>query len=195
MLRSAGSDVEQGAGVQQTLQSLDSAVADTSLASASGLGIPQVRALKREIAEIFPASNLPAFLLQGLLQAQDRYVGEKRALIDLRVLFRETRRISLYSTFLAAPATIIHGYQRLLMLAGKDVSSAFPDGTWQFLYRNLAYARMRPGTVSRRWAFNQGSGVRHQELGGLWSPARFRKRELRSGSARAGRQLCLRGAM
>jgi hypothetical protein len=133
MFRSAGSsDVQQGAAVQQTLQSLDSAAADTSLASASGLGIPQVRALKREIAEIFPASNLPAFLLQGLLQVQDRHIGDRRALTDLRVLFRETRRIGLYGTFLAAPATIIHGYQRLLTLAGKDVPSAFPDGTWQF---------------------------------------------------------------
>ncbi len=118
--------------IQQTMQSLDSAAADTSLASISGLGIPQVRALKREIAEIFPASNLPGFLLQGLLQLKGRDLDGERVSGDLRVLFRETRQIGLYGTFLAAPALIIYGYQRLLTLAGKDAASAFPDGTWQF---------------------------------------------------------------
>jgi hypothetical protein len=126
------SDPQSGVDVQQTLQALDSAAGDTSLASASGLGIPQLRALKREIAEIFPASNLPAFLLQGLLNLKGRNLASEKVAADLRVLFRETRRIGLYGTFLAAPALIIHGYQRLLTLAGKDVGSAFPDGTWQF---------------------------------------------------------------
>ncbi len=126
------SEPQPGVEVQQTLQALDSAAGDTSLASASGLGIPQLRELKREIAEIFPASNLPAFLLQGLLNLKGRDLGSERVAADLRVLFRETRSIGLYGTFLAAPALIIHGYQRLLTLAGKDVGSAFPDGTWQF---------------------------------------------------------------
>jgi hypothetical protein len=118
--------------IQQTLQSLDSAAADTSLATLSGLDIPQVRALKYELAQIFPASNLPGFLLQGLLQLKGRKLDAERVALDLRVLFRETRQLSLYSTFLAAPAVIIHGYQTLLTLAGKDLDSAFPHGTWQF---------------------------------------------------------------
>lgn len=123
---------QQNASVQQTLQALDGTAADTSLASLSGLGIPQVRELKREIAEIFPASNLPAFLLQGLLQLKGRTLDRDRVAGDLRVLFRETGQIGMYGTFLAAPALIIFGYQRLLTLAGKDMQSAFPDGTWQF---------------------------------------------------------------
>lgn len=118
--------------VQRTLQALDETAGDTSLASITGLGIRRVRALKREIAEIFPASNLPAFLLQGLLQLRGRTLERERVFGDLRVLFRETRQISLYSAFLVTPALIVHGYQRLLTLAGKDVASAFPDGTWQF---------------------------------------------------------------
>jgi|HigsolmetaAR206D_1030411.scaffolds.fasta_scaffold04990_2 hypothetical protein len=118
--------------IQQTLQSLDSAAADTSLATLSGLDIPQVRALKYELAQIFPASNLPGFLLQGLLQLKGRKLDAERVALDLRVLFRETRQLSLYGTFLAAPAVIIHGYQTLLTLAGKDLKSAFPHGTWQF---------------------------------------------------------------
>ena len=133
MARSASPhDLQSGAQIQQTLQALDSAVADTSLASISGLGIPQVRTLKREVAEIFPASNLPAFLLQGLLQLKGRSLDNERVGADLRVLFRETRQIGIYGAFIATPALIIHGYQRLLTLAGKDLESAFPNGTWQF---------------------------------------------------------------
>jgi hypothetical protein len=118
--------------IQQTLQALDGAATDSSLASISGLGIPQVRALKREVAEIFPASNLPAFLLQGLLQLKGRALDDERVGADLRVLFRETRQLGIYGAFIATPALIIHGYQRLLTLAGRDLNSAFPDGTWQF---------------------------------------------------------------
>lgn len=117
--------------VRQTRQALDT-IDDTSLVSLSGLGIPEVQALKQEIAEIFPASNLPSFLLQGLLQLKDRTLPPERIQADLRVLFRGTRQIGLFSTFLAAPALVIYGYQQLLTLAGKDVESAFPDGLWQF---------------------------------------------------------------
>lgn len=118
--------------VQQTLHHLDQTFHDTSLASQTGLGIPEIQALKQEIAEIFPASNLPAFLLQGLLQLQDRALQHERVAADLTVLFRGSTQIGLYSTLLAAPAMVLYGYQRLLTLAGKDVASAFPDGPWQF---------------------------------------------------------------
>src|SRR5690349_2981239 len=117
--------------IRQTRQSLDT-VKDSSLVSITGLGIGEVRTLKQEIAEIFPASNLPAFLLQGLLQLEDRTLKQDRVLADLRVLFRGTKQIGIYSTFLAAPALVLRGYQKLLALAGKDVESAFPDGLWQF---------------------------------------------------------------
>lgn len=130
--QAAQRDRKTAESVQQTLQALDEAAADTSLASITGLGIRRVRALKREIAEIFPASNLPAFLLQGLLKLRGRSLEREQVFSDLRVLFRETRQIGLYSAFLVTPALIIHGYQRLLALAGKDMASAFPNGTWQF---------------------------------------------------------------
>lgn len=117
--------------VRQTRQSLDT-IKDSSLVSITGLGIGEVRTLKQEISEIFPASNLPAFLLQGLLQLEDRTLKQDRITADLRVLFRGTKQIGLYGTFLAAPALVLRGYQKLLALAGKDVESAFPDGPWQF---------------------------------------------------------------
>lgn len=116
---------------QQTLQALNT-IDDTSLVSLTGLGISEVQALKQEIAEIFPASNLPLFLLQGLLQLKDRTLPQARVEADLKVLFRGTRQIGLYGTFLAAPALLLHGYQQVLTLAGKSVESAFPNGPWQF---------------------------------------------------------------
>jgi hypothetical protein len=117
--------------VRQTRQSLDT-IDDTSLVDLTHLAVDAVRELKQELAEIFPASNLPAFLLQGLIQLDDRALKQDRVIADLRVLFRGSKQIGLYSTFLAAPALVLYGYQRLLALAGKDIDSAFPDGPWQF---------------------------------------------------------------
>lgn len=116
--------------VQQTRQSLDT-IDDSSLVSPTGLGVKQVKALKQEIAEIFPSSNLPAFLLQGLLQLEDRTVTPDKVDADLTVLFRGSKQIGTYS-ILAAPALVIYGYQKLLALAGKEVETAFPYGLWQF---------------------------------------------------------------
>ncbi len=117
--------------VQQTRQQLD-IVDDTTLVSLTRLDIENIRALKQDVAEIFPASNLPAFLLQGLIQLEDRTLKPDRVAADLRVLFRGTKQIGLYGAFLAAPAMVLYGYQKLLALAGKDLESAFPDGPWQF---------------------------------------------------------------
>ncbi|HEU4322220.1 MAG TPA: hypothetical protein VFS21_03640 [Roseiflexaceae bacterium] len=117
--------------VRQTLQSLNT-VDDATLIGLTRLGIAEVQELKREVAEILPAGNLPAFLLQGLVQLGDRAVRPDRVATDLRLLFRATKQVGLFGAFLAAPALALRGYQKLLELAGKDVASAFPDGSWQF---------------------------------------------------------------
>ena len=131
-LRAAVTDpMERTQQVRQTRESLDT-IDDTSLVQLTRLSVAAVRALKQEVAEIFPASNLPAFLLQGLIQLEDRTIKQDRVAADLRVLFRGSKQIGLYGTFLAAPASVLYGYQRLLALAGKDLESAFPDGPWQF---------------------------------------------------------------
>src|SRR5689334_13187417 len=131
-VRAAGVDqAEFARQVWQTRQALDT-IDDTSLVDLTHLAADDVRELKQELAEIFPASNLPAFLLQGLIQLDDRALKQDQVFADLRMLFRGSQQIGLYSTFLAAPALVLYGYQRLLALAGKDIESAFPDGPWQF---------------------------------------------------------------
>jgi hypothetical protein len=127
MTKSIGYDQQ----VAQTLQSLQ-AVDDTTLVGLTRLGLAEVQELKHEVASIFPASNLPALLLQGLIQLRDRDLQPQRVAADLGVLFRSTRHVGLVGAFLATPALIIQGYQRLLTLAGKNPESAFPNGSWQF---------------------------------------------------------------
>ncbi|MDQ2997651.1 MAG: hypothetical protein M3R61_11415 [Chloroflexota bacterium] len=121
MVRAVGVDqAEFARQVRQTRRSLDT-IDDTSLVDLTHLAADAVRELKQELAEIFPASNLPAFLLQGLIQLDDRALKQDRVIADLRVLFRGSKQIGLYSTFLAAPALVLYGYQRLLALAGVEL--------------------------------------------------------------------------
>lgn len=117
--------------VQQTLQALNG-IDDATLVGLTRLGIQEVQSLKREVAEILPAGNLPAFLLQALVQINDRAVRPDRVAADLRLIFQATKQVGLFGAFLAGPALALRGYQKLLELAGKDVASAFPDGSWQF---------------------------------------------------------------
>ncbi len=134
MLASAATGRQQelyAGAVRQTLQSLNM-VDDATLVGLTRLGIPEVQALKREVAEILPAGNLPAFLLQGLVQLKDRTIKPERVAADLHLIFQATKQVGIFGTFLAAPALALHGYQKLLALAGKDIESAFPDGPWQF---------------------------------------------------------------
>jgi hypothetical protein len=53
---------------------------------------------------------------------------------DLAALFRGLDLVpqGLYGVFIAGPAAVLYVYRRLLELAGKDLESAFPQGTWQF---------------------------------------------------------------
>ncbi|GAB4188795.1 MAG: hypothetical protein OHK0022_00880 [Roseiflexaceae bacterium] len=117
--------------VQQTLQALNG-IDDATLVGLTRLGIQEVQSLKREVAEILPAGNLPAFLLQALVQLGDRAIKPDRVAADLRLIFQATKQVGLFGAFLAGPALALRGYQKLLELAGKDVESAFPDGSWQF---------------------------------------------------------------
>jgi hypothetical protein len=119
--------------VNLTLQALH-AVDDASLVQLTRLNITEIQALKQDVAEILPASNLPAFLLQGLIQLESRMLPRDRVQRDLGLLAQAGQLVArgVYGAFLATPAVALIGYQKLLKLAGKDLDSAFPEGTWQF---------------------------------------------------------------
>ena len=63
-------------------------VDDATLVGLTQRGITKVDVLKQEVAEILPAGNLPAFLLQGLVQLKDRTLKPERVAADLRLLFQ-----------------------------------------------------------------------------------------------------------
>ncbi len=109
-------------------------VDDTTILELSKLTLPEIQAIKEEIARIFPAGNLPAFLLSGLIKLKGRRVSTDQVTRDLTALLRGVDLIpqGLYGALIAGPAAAIHIYQKVLRLAGKDVDSAFPEGTWQF---------------------------------------------------------------
>ncbi|MFQ5610985.1 MAG: hypothetical protein ACE5H9_02520 [Anaerolineae bacterium] len=117
--------------VASTIEALSSVDTQT-LARLTKLTLPEIEALRQEIAAIFPANNLPAYLLHGLTQLKGRRLPTERVQTDVLALFRSVSITGVYGSFIGGPAAILHGYQKLLELAGKDVDAAFPHGTWQF---------------------------------------------------------------
>lgn len=109
-------------------------VDDSTILQLSHLTLPEIRAIKEEIAQILPAGNLPAFVLSGLLKLKGRKVSSERVHRDLTTLLRGISLIpqGLYGVLVATPAAVLYAYQKVLQLAGKDIKSAFPQGTWQF---------------------------------------------------------------
>jgi hypothetical protein len=107
---------------------------EASILSLSQLTLPEIRSIQQEVARILPAGNLPAMLLSGLLKLKGRRLTAARVRRDLATLFKGVELLpqSLYGFFVAGPSAVLYGYQKLLELAGKDLESAFPQGTWQF---------------------------------------------------------------
>jgi hypothetical protein len=118
---------------QTTLAALTK-IDDSTLFQLSELTLPEIQSIKEEIAQIFPAGNLPAFVLSGLIQLKGRIINAGQVKQDLTALMRGIGLVpqGLYGLFVAGPAAVLYAYQKMLQLAGKDVSSAFPQGTWQF---------------------------------------------------------------
>jgi hypothetical protein len=109
-------------------------IEDTTIRRLTRLSLPEIQGIRQEVSEIFPAGNLPAFVLSGLLQIKERRVSPEQVNRDISALLRGLSLIpqGLYGVFIAGPATVLYAYQKLLQLAGKDLASAFPEGTWQF---------------------------------------------------------------
>ena len=118
---------------QTTLLAL-SKIDDSTLLQLTKLTLPEIRAIQQDVAQVFPAGNLPAFVLSGLLTLKGRLINPDQVSRDLTVLLRGLSLIpqGLYGVLIAGPATVLYAYQQLLRLAGQDLGSAFPQGTWQF---------------------------------------------------------------
>ena len=123
--------------IEQSRQTTLSALArieDSTLLQLSRLTLPEIQAIKQEVAQVFPAGNLPAFVLSDLLKLKGRAVNPQQVHQDIATLLRGMSLVpqGLYSVLVAGPATVLYAYQKLIELSGKDESGAFPHGTWQF---------------------------------------------------------------
>ncbi len=107
---------------------------DNSIRQLTRLSLPEIQAVQQEIANVFPAGNLPAFVLSGLLKLKERRLNPERVRQDVTALLRGDSLIpeGLYGVFVAGPAVALYAYQKLLQLAGLDPATAFPQGPWQF---------------------------------------------------------------
>jgi len=112
-------------------------VDDSTILKLTHLTLPEIQELKKEVVQVLPAGNLPAFVLSGLLKLKGRHVGPDQVRRDLTALLRGVTLIpqGLYGVFIAGPAAVLYAYQKLLQLAGKDLAAAFPEGVWQFYLR------------------------------------------------------------
>jgi hypothetical protein len=151
-----------GAASDATLYHL-SRVDNQTLMQLSELSIPEVEELKKEIATIFPAGNLPGLILSGLTQLDGRKITRKKADEDISTLFQGAKLLpkGLYSILFAGPAVVLATYQKMLTLAGKTTEEAFPEGLWQFYLQfalredtgrhtneTIAYHRDRPARAT-----------------------------------------------
>jgi hypothetical protein len=129
--------VEQSKSLERSRQATLAAlvqVDDNSIRQLTRLSLPEIQAVQQEIANVFPAGNLPAFVLSGLLKLKERRLNPERVRQDVTALLRGASLIpeGLYGVFVAGPAVALYAYQKLLQLAGLDPANAFPQGPWQF---------------------------------------------------------------
>src|SRR5687768_512162 len=73
--------------IAKTMATL-SQIDDSALRELSHLTLPEITELKHAIASIFPASNLPGFILDGLTRLPGRAIARERAETDVRALFQ-----------------------------------------------------------------------------------------------------------
>ncbi|MBE2192843.1 MAG: hypothetical protein IAE83_01575 [Anaerolinea sp.] len=145
------------AATQKTSVDLKTIAATPKIAELSRLTLPEIEALSDQIAQVVPAGSVPGLVLNGLISIQGRQVPAAEQERHLAMLFRGIRDLldkAIYGAILAGPAAVIMGYQKLLQLAGKDIESAFPEGTWQY-YLNFA---LREDTARHA---NETTGFQH----------------------------------
>jgi hypothetical protein len=123
------------AATLKTAANLKTIAASPQVVQLSRLSLPEIEAMTQEIARVVPAGNIPGLILSGLARLENRMVAPLDQQRHIALLIRGIRNgldMAVYSSMFAGPAAVILAYQKLLRLAGKDVDSAFPEGTWQY---------------------------------------------------------------
>jgi hypothetical protein len=142
----------------RTANDLRSLATTAQLRELSRLSLPEIERLTEEIARVTPAGNVPSMILGGLARLTGRKIDPAESHRHVQMLFRGVQTAldeAVYRAFFAGPAAVIYAYQQLLRLAGKDVDSAFPDGTWQF-YLEFALREDSARHANETTGFHEG---------------------------------------
>ena len=118
----------------ETAQDLRTIATSASLQALSTLTLPEIDAAVEAVAQVMPAGNVPAMILNGLARLSGRPSPEN-VRRDVNLLFKGVEAAldkAVYGAFFAGPAAVIWGYQNLLKLTGKEPETSFVEGLWQF---------------------------------------------------------------
>jgi hypothetical protein len=164
----AGSDLEQNfiEATIRTAGDLRTIATTMQLLELSSLELPEIDRITQEVARVVPAGNVPGLILNGLSRLEGRTVEPAESQKYIGLLFKGVRVAldkALYSAFFAGPAAVLHGYQQLLRLAGKDPESAFPEGTWQF-YLEFALRQDTARHANETTGFQYRIAIDHLKL-------------------------------
>lgn len=99
------------------------------------LSVQEQNVLIEEIAKVVPAGNVPSLVTAGLANLPDRVVSVDDSRRNISLLIQGMQVFldqAVFKTFFEGPARLLDAYQKMLKLAGKDLSRSFPEGTWQF---------------------------------------------------------------
>lgn len=119
----------------KTAENLRTVAQSAGLQELSRLSLPEIDAVVGLVSNLVPAGNVPGVILSGLARLSGRRPPPDKMRRDIALLFRGVEQVldkAIYTSVFAGPAAVIWGYQNLLKLAGKDINTAFPEGTWQF---------------------------------------------------------------
>lgn len=119
----------------QTAGDLRQIATNLQLSDLTELSLPEIEEIAEQIARVVPAGNVPGIILSGLARMDGRNIERDESRKHINLLFKGVRLSldkAIYGAFFAGPAAVLYGYQQLLRISGKDIDSAFPDGTWQF---------------------------------------------------------------
>jgi hypothetical protein len=118
---------------------MDSIVSTAQLTHYSNRSLAEVEALREEVSAVVPAGNIVGLIMGSLIKLRDRTLPPNKAKSDVSALLRGLEILprnilprTVYGTLLLGPVAALAAYQKLLLLTGKDLNSAFPEGLWQF---------------------------------------------------------------
>ena len=119
----------------ETAEDLRTIATSASLQALSTLTLPEIEAAVEAVAQVMPAGNVPAMILNGLARLSGRRPSPENVRRDVNLLFKGVEAAldkAVYGAFFAGPAAVIWGYQNLLRLTGKEPEASFAEGLWQF---------------------------------------------------------------